>query len=291
MIDWPAIRELLPATVPSGNFSLRMEEQRPPLPAGSHPEGFLTDLSISVVRELSDAFFATFNLMTPVLDRKVYFQHTLGTAINGGFGYGADSCIVLMVMALGCWGTQAVSARQSPLSNGHSDENGLAFYNEARKRIGFLECDHSMEVCQVYLLSAVYLGQLVRPADCWSMLMRAGTCSLKFWSSPDGDDWTLDMFSRLFWINVMLETVLTQELPGLPTSKIRDMEDQVPLPRFLQRFSTNAAEDESFYHYHFLSQIAHRMFLTRVYNSSYYSSKTHPLPVPSDSPRSKRRVP
>ena len=284
MIDWPAIRELLPPSVavPSGNYSLRLEEQRSPLSATSHTEGFLADLSISAVRELSDAYFATFNLMMPVLDRKFYFQRTLGTAINGGFGYDADSCIALMTMALGCWGTQAVlEARHlqqtSPLSNGHQapdqSEKGLAFYNEARKRIGFLECDHSMEICQFYLLSAVYVSQLIRPVDCWSMLMRAGTCCLKFWASPEGDDWTLDMHSRLFWISVMLETVLTQELPGLPTSKIRDMEDQVPLPRFVQPFSTNATEDdESFYHYHFLSQIAHRMFLTRVYNSSYYSS-------------------
>lgn len=291
MIDWPAIRELLPAslTVPSGDYSLRLEEQRPPLPTGSHAEGFLADLSISVIRELSDAYFATFNLIMPILDRNIYFQRTLGTAINGGFGYDADSCIVLMTMALGCWGAQAVSDT-SPLSNGHNadHEKSLAFYNEARKRTGFLECDHSMEICQFYLLSAVYAGQLVRPVDCWSYLMRAGTCCLKFWSSPGGDDWTLDMYSRLFWINVMLETVLTQEMTDLPTSKIREMEDQVPLPKFVQPFSTNTEDDDSFYHYHFLSQIAHRMFLTRVYNSSYYSSKSKSfsqlsltLPAPS----------
>lgn len=286
MGDWPAVRELLPPSVSiSGRYSLEAEEARSPLPVTnprSYPDGFLTDLSISAVRELSDAYFATFNLMTPVLDRKIYFQQTLGNAINGAFGFDADSCIVLMTMALGCWGTQAVSEalrlqHQTSAQAPDAEALGLAFYNEARKRIGFLECDHTMQTCQFYLLAAIYHGQLVRPVDCWSMLMRASTCCLRFWSTaPEGDEWTLDMYSRLFWITVMIETVLTQELPGLPTSKIRDMEDQVPLPKFVQPYANPSEEDESFYHYHFLSQIAHRMFLTRVYNSSYYSCTSKP---------------
>ncbi|ETN39399.1 uncharacterized protein HMPREF1541_05622 [Cyphellophora europaea CBS 101466] len=305
MIEWPAVRELLPQSVvvPNGNYALQLEEERPNLPISqqrSYPEGFLADLSVSTVRELSDAYFATFNLMTPVLDRKLYFHRTLGAAINGGFGYDADSCVVLMTMALGCWGSQTLSESHrtsplyhpSPLSDrshhtpseqSTRDLPGLAFYNEARKRIGFLECEHSMQICQFYLLAATYLGQLLRPVDCWSMTMRAGTCCLKFWeTSNEGDEWTKDMFSRLFWITVMFETVFTQELTDLPASKIRDMEDRVPLPKFVQFkhsfTTTDADDDESFYHYHFLSQIAHRIFLTRVYSSSYYCTPTGDYP-------------
>ena len=304
MLDWPAVRAMLPpaAGVPKGNYSLKLEDQRPSLPptSGRYADSFLADLSVSRVRELSDAYFATFNLANPVLDRKLYFQRTLGAAINGGFGYDADSCVVLMTMALGCWGLQVLSKQQpsphthyhsSPVSDRHyqtpseqgysSEPAGLAFYNEARKRIGFLDCKYDMEICQFYLLAAIYHGQLLRPADCWSMTTRAATCCLRFWENPplDGDEWALDMFSRLFWITVMHQTVLTQELVGLPGSKIRDMEDQVPLPKFVQFKQPSYPtapddEDESFYHYHFLSQIAHRIFLTRVYNSSYYCSKS-----------------
>lgn len=268
MLDWPAIRDLIPPSlsVSRGDYALKLEDNRTGLPLMSHPTN-LSDLSISTVRDLSDAYFATFNLTMPVLDRQLYFQRTLGTAINGGFGYDADSCVVLTTMALGCFGSDALSGRQS------EDVPGLIFFNEARKRMGFLECENSMEICQFYLLAASYYGQLVRPVDCWSMTMRASVCCLRFWDNPpDMDEWTLDMFSRMFWVTVMFQTVLTQELIGLPTSKIRDLEDRVPLPRFVPyRTALSEGEDESFFHYHFLSQIAHRIFLTRVYNSIYHT--------------------
>lgn len=326
MLSWPAVRDLLPPSLGAvaGDYALRLEENRPKLPISTTRSrqgiDFLADLSISTVRELSDAYFATFNLANPILDRKLYFQQTLGTAINGGFGYDAESCVVLMTMALGTFGMQALGEchsqqqqqHSSPVSERHrsssttthnhhhppnTEPTGLAFYNEARKRIGFLEGEHSLQACQFYLLAAVYHAQLLRPVDCWSMTMRAAVICLKLWSSDDHtssaaegnvDQWTLDMYSRMFWITVMYQTVLTQELIGLPTSKIRELEDQVPLPKFVpyaskyrggsrQAGEEDGDEDESFYHYHFLSQIAHRIFLTRVYTSIYYSSKC-PLP-------------
>jgi hypothetical protein len=90
------------------------------------------------------------------------------------------------------------------------------------------------------------------------------------------------MQSRLFWITVMYEALLTQEL-DLPTSNILDYEDRVPLPRFvnfpgfsfasmLSRPGSQAeSADLSFCHYHFLSQIAHRRILTRLRNSMFSS--------------------
>lgn len=290
MLSWPGIRDLLPPSLGSvtGDYALKLEENRPKLSISTRGQAgdILADLSISTVRELSDAYFATFNLANPVLDRKLYFQQTLGTAINGGFGYDAESCVVLMTMALGTFGMQALnecppnspSLERRGSSYSPADPPGLGFYNEARKRLGFLEGEHSLHACQFYLLAAVYHGQLLRPVDCWSMTMRSAVICLKLWDTPpDTDDWTRDMYSRMFWITVMYQTVLTQELIGLPTSKIRDMEDKVPLPKFVP-YSSNyptgqEEEDESFYHYHFLSQIAHRIFLTRVYTSIYYSSE------------------
>jgi hypothetical protein len=284
MIQWPAVRELLPSSIDilGGQYFLQLEEQRPQLPTSnprSYADGFLGDIGLGTIRELSEAYFATFNLTSPVLDRRKYFEQTIDDVIESGFAPSTNTCIVLITLALGCWGLQAISEAEKS-HNGestlHADATlGLAFYNEARKRSGFLECDYSMEMCQVHLLSAIYYGQLLRPVDCWAMLTRASTCCLRSrqWAL-EADDWTRDIYSRLFWITIMIETVLTQELPDLPTSKIRELEDEVPLPRFVQPYPKAAEHDDSFYHYHFLSQIAHRMFLTRVYSSSYYSCKS-----------------
>ncbi|KIW74780.1 hypothetical protein Z517_11550 [Fonsecaea pedrosoi CBS 271.37] len=288
MLSWPAIRDLLPPSLRAvpDDYALKLEDQRPrlPRPARNQDIDILADFSISTVRELSNAYFTTFNLAHPVLDRKQYFQQTLGNAISGGFGYDADSCIVLMTMALGTFGTRAINecqqqghetrARPSPVQ-APTEPLGLAFYNEARKRNGFLEGDHTIQTCQFYLLAMLYHAQLIRPVDCWSMSMRAAVICLKLWyRPPEADEWTLDMYSRLYWITVMFQTVLTQELTGLAMSQIRDLEDSVPLPKFVS-FPPGyppgqEEEDESFCHYHFLAQIAHRIFLSRVYGSLYY---------------------
>jgi hypothetical protein len=302
MIDWPAVRRSLPSSVDvsDGGYALKLEDTRAGLPAGQRRlvEDLSSSLSISTIRELSDAYFATFNLATPVLDRQLYFQRTLGGAIHAGFDYDADSCVVLMTLALGCFGKHAMleASKTSPdyyvspttEQNTYAEPDygvaedipGLMFFNEARKRIGFLESQHNMQITQFYLLAATYYGQLMRPVDCWSMTMRAGIGCVKFWQSERcEDEFTLDMYSRLFWITVFYDAVLTQELIGLPSSKVRDMEDQVPLPKFVH-YSQGVGvpvqhddQDDSFYHYHFLSQIAHRIFLTRVYTTSYFSSE------------------
>ena len=116
--------------------------------------------------------------------------------------------------------------------------------------------------------------------------------------ASDCDDWARDMQSRLFWITVMAESVLADEL-SLPTSRLAQLQDKVPLPRFVKlernpflpvveqyhdysmtpqvsRGSVHSDEveaDDLFYNYHFLSQIAHRILLTRMKDSLYYSCK------------------
>lgn len=92
----------------------------------------------------------------------------------------------------------------------------------------------------------------------------------------------MDMQSRLYWITAMFEAVLTQELE-LPTSILQDYGDRVPLPKFVDfpgissLLSSGTVTDDqqrdSFCHYHFLSQIAHRIILTRMYDSMFADRK------------------
>lgn len=80
----------------------------------------------------------------------------------------------------------------------------------------------------------------------------------------------------------MCEAMLTQELE-LPTSNLQDYSDRVPLPKFVDfpgisslvslTAETGDQDRDSFCHYHFLSQIAHRIILTRMYDSMFASRK------------------
>ena len=95
------------------------------------------------------------------------------------------------------------------------------------------------------------------------------------------------MQSRLFWNTAMFEAVLTQEL-DLPVSNLEEYGDRVPLPKFVEfpglssfvslTTATDDQERESFCHYHFLSQIAHRIILSRLCDSMFASRRTGTWP-------------
>ncbi|KAH8892592.1 hypothetical protein GQ53DRAFT_862021 [Thozetella sp. PMI_491] len=297
--EFPKLRRPIYAQV----YATRLEQSRPPLPPctpgkDNRPSGdCLGRLNITVINALTNDYFATWNLGNPILDREVFSQHTLGLAVNTNFGYNIESCLLLVVLALGCLGRKALkdggypSASDDPSVDAYLDDAekgppgglllGQMFFDEARKRMGFLLCDHSTQSCQYYLLAGLYFGQALRPADWWAMNSRASACCTAFW---ERFEWIRDMQSRLFWITVMFEAVLTQEL-DLPPSNILEYEDRVPLPKFIKfpgitssaAFSASEAsqddEDPSFFHYHFLSQIAHRRILTRVRDSMFSSRR------------------
>ncbi|EPE09368.1 zinc c6 finger domain protein [Ophiostoma piceae UAMH 11346] len=329
LANWPVIRTMLEK---SGNridesgtnrhnpyiydaaAATILEQRRPPLPVPLLPtnENWLAQLSISTIKDLGDRYFSTFNIANPILDRRLFSQHSLGVAIHTGFGVNIESCLVLVTMALGVLGRKALRESgmmteiQSPFEqlprgdNSAPDDDswdgGLVFFNEARKRVGLLGTDTSLQSCQFHLLSGLYYAQLARPIDWWTHVSRAGICCTSFWACvpKDCDDWTMDMQSRLFWITAMFEAVVTQEL-DVPGSNLHNFEERVPLPKFvdypggpsfgsigggtvtgisgIQSSSNNGRsqeeEQDSFCHYHFLSQIAHRIILTRLCDSLF----------------------
>jgi len=156
------------------NYVVELESTRRPLPMFTTPyplhagEQWLELVPMSMIKGLADAFFSVFNPFTPIMDKSYFFSFTVGSALESGFGYSMESCIVLTVMALGC---QAVLAHQEgnyPLPGATShrfeapewmnvvyeEQPGLRFFNEARRRIGFLMCDNDIQSCQFYLLSS-----------------------------------------------------------------------------------------------------------------------------------------
>ncbi|CAG7962627.1 unnamed protein product [Penicillium salamii] len=317
VIQWPGARQILPKQLLAAyemlgkNYVIELESERPPLPmfitpfplqAGDH---WLEVLPLAMIRGLADAFFDVFNPFTPIMDRGFFFSFTLGSAIESGFGYNLESCLVLNVLALGCLAVLAYQEGNYPLpgTQGHRFESpdwinvlyeeqpGLRFFNEARRRIGFLMCDNDIQSCQFYLLSSVYYNQIPRPMDSWAMIHRAATCCLSMLTNHDVnfDVWEGDMKSRVYWNCLMNETILVQEL-HLPSSGLSRLEEQVPIPKFIgfemngyasNRFISSSGIDDSYFQYHFLAQVAHRIILTRIRHSLYFYSDSGTFPLPA----------
>ncbi|KAL4929860.1 putative C6 finger domain protein [Aspergillus undulatus] len=320
VVLWPGAREILPQRLLDAheklgkNYVIDTEMNRPPLPMYFDPfpthagDVWLETLPLAMIKGLSIAFFATFNPFTPIMDKNFYFAFTLGAAIESGFGYTMESCIVLNIMALGCLAVHAHHEGDYPLPGTRGthfeppdwmgvvqeEPPGLRFFNEARRRIGFLMCDNDIQSCQFYLLSSVYYSQILRPMDSWAMIHRAATGCLSILTNHDVnfDEWEGDMKSRVFWNCLMNETILVQEL-HLPPSGLSRFEEVVPIPKFIgfetlgfvpSRFSFSSSEDtidDSFFQYHFLAQVAHRIILTRIRHSLYFYSGSGTFPHPA----------
>ncbi|KAL2840536.1 hypothetical protein BJY01DRAFT_20419 [Aspergillus pseudoustus] len=309
VIAWKPVLPMLPDAVQlivsecGIDYASSLELKRPRLPVaprpGSKDEDSLGSLSVSLVKELCDSYFATFHLCYPFVDRTFFLRHTLPTAINGEFGYDVESCVVLAVMALGCWSKLALHELSefraqrrwtaSPQTSFHEDRRsstdpttpGIAFFNESRKRIGWLINDNCMQSCQYYLLSGLFYAQLVRPVDWWTMTSRASVCCRMFWENvPNScDEWVMDMQSRLFWNVVMFDNIISQELKFVGC-QLDEMAQRIPLPKFVRMkqpaflpLDTETDEEDSFHQYHFLAQVAHRILLTRTKTTIFVTSE------------------
>ncbi|KAJ5183995.1 hypothetical protein N7492_001611 [Penicillium capsulatum] len=317
VILWPGARQVLPKQlltaheVLSKNYVIELESTRPPMAMFASPfplhagDHWLEVLPLAMIKGLADAFFSVFNPFTPIIDKSFFFSFTLGSAIESGFGHTKETCLVLNVLALGCLAVLAHQEGNYPLPGSHTqhfdppdwvnvvyeEQSGLRFFNEARRRIGFLMCDNDIQSCQFYLLSSVYYNQILRPMDSWAMIHRAATCCLSMLTNHDVnfDQWEGDMKSRVYWNCLMNETILVQEL-HLPPSGLSRLEEQVPIPKFITfestgyvstRFPSSTVVDDSYFQYHFLAQVAHRIILTRIRHSLYFYSDSGAIPLPA----------
>ena len=122
------------------------------------------DLTAEHMQNISSVYFNTFNFLYPLLDREIFYSHTLHKVTTEGFGEGdVESVIALLVMALGqCALDGSIgepvpdgSSRLSGIRGGTVERPpGLSLFNEARRRIGFLMTQCELENVQIFSLAA-----------------------------------------------------------------------------------------------------------------------------------------
>lgn len=194
MLTWPAVQQLLFQALPANigdlksleqdgpAFITRMQEgtpklaldeslqDRPFLAMQSQASRILggtrttfPHLTRDIMHTLATAYFDTFNLIYPFMDRQNFISDTLTKVYTEGFNGDLDSVIALLIFALGELAIEG--SRGNPIEvyqgrpsgvRGGTARNppGLALFNEARKRIGFVLTDYDLENIQVYSLAA-----------------------------------------------------------------------------------------------------------------------------------------
>jgi hypothetical protein len=120
------------------------------------------------VQPLSKAYFNTFNQLHPIVDENWFMNSTVGHIMNGTENSLA-SAIGFLILALGemaLAGTAAPipqSGRPSSIQGSTMNKPpGLAFFNEARQRMGLFDTEVSVQNLQAKCLSALYFASCGR---------------------------------------------------------------------------------------------------------------------------------
>ncbi|KAI9645342.1 hypothetical protein NHQ30_006078 [Ciborinia camelliae] len=251
LLQWPLIRDLVSRPY-DPQILLQLEMAREPLALSKTP-----CLDLSNTAAYIEAFFAKVNVWYACVNPFNWTNH-YRVALSNGFREGPESCIVLLVLALGqasCSGSisRAVSSEDPP---------GLPYFAAAWALLPSLMTRSSVLSAQCTVLASAYLFYLVRPLEAWTLLSSTSMKLQLLLSAPGRIPVSQrELCERVYWNSLLFESDLLAEL-DLPHSGIVQYEEVVGLPGgFEQEDEEGVGRDELWY---FLAEIALRRLLNRV---------------------------
>ncbi|KAI0017415.1 hypothetical protein F4780DRAFT_755800 [Xylariomycetidae sp. FL0641] len=237
------------------------------------------DMSWERMQQLTKAYFDTFNLLYPIMDRHQFQSETLPAIASHGFDDGSISTLACLVFALGQVVLSATEGaplevrkgRSSGMKGGTADHPpGLSLFNEARRRMGFNLTPCSLENVQIFCLAALYYGSCCRHTEFWRMTLSASlACQALLTSNPEElSSHKGDLLRRAFWHCAIMETALNLEL-SIPLTGLDKLEELVGLPDFSGSFSEEdyLANQAAHFQEHFASEIVLRRLLVEFHNT------------------------
>jgi hypothetical protein len=268
LLQWPVIRDLVSKQCDSQAL-LQLEMARPPLDL---QVPYSVDLDwTGRASSYARCYFEKANVWYAVVDPNSWHNH-VRTASAVAFRSGAETCIVLFVLALG----QAASYGQSisRLPEGQPIP-GIDYFNAAWIVMPSLIIRNDVLSAQCHILAAAYLLYVVRPLEAWNMLCNASIkLQLLLQNQISIPAHLKELSERVYWNALMIESDLLAEL-DLPHTGIVQFEEGMRLPRSFPCDTTTAEErpgnDDIWY---FLAEIALRRLLNRV-SHMVYSQKRY----------------
>jgi hypothetical protein len=251
LLQWPLIRDLVSRPY-DPQILLQLEMSREPLPLSKAP-----CLDLSNTSAYIEAFFAKVNVWYACVN-PFNWRNYYRIALSNGFREGPESCIVLLVLALGqasCNG----SISRLPLGE---DPPGLPYFAAAWALLPGLMTRNSVLSAQCTVLASAYLFYLVRPLEAWTLLASTSTKLQLLLSAPGRVPAAQrELSERVYWNALLFESDLLAEL-DLPHSGIVQYEESVGLPGgFEPEDEESVGRDDLWY---FLAEIALRRLLNRV---------------------------
>lgn len=303
MLAWPAVQELLTGVFPTaygqhpsvidqiGSVSvlLNLQDQSTALPTTAisagpgtssfHSQTFSntavmprveTPLNWESMQNLSTAFFETFNLLHPIIDRQHFLATTLPTILINGLDDSVEATLAFLIFALGevaIAGTIPTATSRHDRSNSHPP--GLLLFNEARRRIGFHVASCALTTVQILTLTGIYYGTAFHHTELWRSAASASLACQALISASRPEELRQphrDILRRVFWHCSIMETFIELEF-GLPATGLNAYEGRVPVPDFGGGFAgeDHVANQTSRFQEHYASQIVLRRLATEFH--------------------------
>ncbi|KAF8471223.1 hypothetical protein BDZ91DRAFT_677696 [Kalaharituber pfeilii] len=260
LLQWPKISELVSRAY-NPQLLLQLELARTPLQLNTS----LT-LDLSNTAAYVQAFFERVNVWYACVNPYNWTSY-YRTALSQGFRSGAESCIVLLVLALGCASTRGSISRITH----DEDPPGMSYFSAAWGLLPSLMTRTTMLSAQCMILTAAYLFYIVRPLEAWTLLSSTSMkLQLLLTTNPPAmlPTASRELSERVYWNALLFESDLLAEL-DLPHSGIVSFEETVGLPCGFEEEDEEVVPGGRDDLWYFLAEIALRRLLNRVSNLIY----------------------
>ncbi|PGH17988.1 hypothetical protein AJ80_04609 [Polytolypa hystricis UAMH7299] len=265
LLQWPLIRDLVSRPYDPQNL-LQLEMSREPLRMGS-----TMSLDLANTATYVQSFFERVNVWYACVNPYNWTRY-YRTALSQGFREGPESCIVLLVLALGSASNSGSISCIPP----DKEPPGMPYFAAAWGLLPSLMMRNSVLSAQCMILASAYLFYLVRPLEAWTLLSNISIKLQLLLGSPGRiPPQSKELSFRVYWNALLFESDLLAEL-DLPHSGIVQFEETAELPGGFEEEDDEepAGRDELWY---FLSEIALRRLLNRVSHMIY--QKDSPLSI------------
>ncbi|GES62730.1 Zn(II)2Cys6 transcription factor [Aspergillus terreus] len=279
LLQWPLIRDLVAGPYDPHTL-LQLEMAREPLRMTT-----VAGLDLSNANTYVQSFFERVNVWYACVNPYTWSQYHK-RAMAQRFQEGAESCVVLLVLALGCASHYGTISSIPP----DREAPGLPYFTAAWNLLPSVMMRNSVLAAQCIILSSAYLFYLVRPLEAWTLLSNASMkLQLLFGNTSRVPAQWKELSVRVYWNALLYESDLLAEL-DLPHSGIVHFEESVDLPGGFEEddeeeededpvenphdsmiHSDSVGNDELWY---FLAEIALRRLLNRVSHMIYQKDNT-----------------
>ncbi|KAL1876576.1 hypothetical protein Daus18300_002820 [Diaporthe australafricana] len=252
LLQWPLIRDLVSRPY-DPQILLQLEMAREPL----HSLTKTPCVDLSNTTAYIEAYFERVNIWYACVNPYTWRSH-YRLALSNGFREGAESCIVLLVLALGQASLRGSISRVVP----QEDPPGLQYFTAAWALLPGMMTSNNVLAAQCHLLASAYLFYLVRPLEAWNLLCTTSNKLQLLLMSPNRiPPDQRELTERIYWNSLLCESDLLAEL-DLPHSGVVHFEENVGLPGGFEGDENEAVGRDDLWY--FLAEIALRRLLNRV---------------------------